>query len=300
MKEKLKTKPILVTGSHRSGTTWVGKMLSLAPGVVYIHEPLKIDSPRIIEKGLCKVKAKAGAKNWFTFVDEHNEDEFLSFYEEVIHIKWHDLIYFRESRSFRDIVRLYKWLRKNVVPLSKECQNRVLLKDPIAIFSAEWFARRLCAQIVILIRHPAAFASSLVRYGWHHPFSHFIEQPHLMKRLQQYESEVLEFSEQDRDIIDQAILLWKLIYATVINYQHSFQDWVYIRYEDVTVNSQSNFRELYERLGLRWSERIASEIMRNRNPNIDGWRQELTQEEVDRIKEGTKGIWQHFYVESDW
>ena len=32
-------RPILVTGAHRSGTTWIGKMLALAPGVGYIHEP---------------------------------------------------------------------------------------------------------------------------------------------------------------------------------------------------------------------------------------------------------------------
>ena len=32
--------PILVTGSHRSGSTWVGKMLSVAPHVAYIHEPI--------------------------------------------------------------------------------------------------------------------------------------------------------------------------------------------------------------------------------------------------------------------
>jgi hypothetical protein len=32
--------PVLVTGIHRSGTTWVGKMLAAAPGVVYINEPL--------------------------------------------------------------------------------------------------------------------------------------------------------------------------------------------------------------------------------------------------------------------
>ena len=32
-------KPILVTGAHRSGTTWAGKMLVLAPGVAYLHEP---------------------------------------------------------------------------------------------------------------------------------------------------------------------------------------------------------------------------------------------------------------------
>jgi hypothetical protein len=31
--------PILVTGAHGSGTTWVGKLLALAPGTGYAHEP---------------------------------------------------------------------------------------------------------------------------------------------------------------------------------------------------------------------------------------------------------------------
>ena len=35
--------PILVTGSIRSGTTWVGKVLGTAPGVAVIHEPFNID-----------------------------------------------------------------------------------------------------------------------------------------------------------------------------------------------------------------------------------------------------------------
>jgi len=38
-------KPILVTGSHRSGTTWAGKMISACPNVGYIHEPFNIDMP---------------------------------------------------------------------------------------------------------------------------------------------------------------------------------------------------------------------------------------------------------------
>ena len=35
--------PILVTGSHRSGTTWAGQMLATAPGIGYIHEPFNCD-----------------------------------------------------------------------------------------------------------------------------------------------------------------------------------------------------------------------------------------------------------------
>ena len=34
---------ILVTGSHRSGTTWVGKMLTIDKKNIYIHEPNNFD-----------------------------------------------------------------------------------------------------------------------------------------------------------------------------------------------------------------------------------------------------------------
>lgn len=34
-----KVRPILVTGVHRSGTMWAGRMLGLPRGIGYIHEP---------------------------------------------------------------------------------------------------------------------------------------------------------------------------------------------------------------------------------------------------------------------
>ena len=36
-----KENPILVSGSHRCGTTWVGKVINSSNTVNYLHEPLK-------------------------------------------------------------------------------------------------------------------------------------------------------------------------------------------------------------------------------------------------------------------
>ena len=47
--EVMHTKPILVTGSHRSGTTWVGKMLAATGSVGYIHEPFNLKN----RPGIC-------------------------------------------------------------------------------------------------------------------------------------------------------------------------------------------------------------------------------------------------------
>ena len=36
-------KPLLLTGSHRSGSTWVGIIMAASPSVGYIHEPLNLN-----------------------------------------------------------------------------------------------------------------------------------------------------------------------------------------------------------------------------------------------------------------
>ena len=38
-------RPILVTGPHRSGTTWVGRMVCSHPGLAYLSEPFNVRIP---------------------------------------------------------------------------------------------------------------------------------------------------------------------------------------------------------------------------------------------------------------
>ena len=68
--------PILVTGAHRSGTTWVGKMLALAPGVAYLHEPF---NPRF----------SAGRfDRYFIVVTSENEDRYAPELERVLELRY--------------------------------------------------------------------------------------------------------------------------------------------------------------------------------------------------------------------
>ena len=61
----------------------------------------------------------------------------------------------------------------------------------MALFSAEWIAETFDAQVVVVVRHPAAFASSLKLDGWAHPFSHFMNQPALIEAyLEPFRAEI--------------------------------------------------------------------------------------------------------------
>ncbi|MBK8782585.1 MAG: hypothetical protein IPO22_12435 [Anaerolineales bacterium] len=39
--------PLLVTGIHRSGTSWIGRMLAAGGGLTYANEPLSVSTVRV-------------------------------------------------------------------------------------------------------------------------------------------------------------------------------------------------------------------------------------------------------------
>jgi hypothetical protein len=157
---------------------------------------------------------------------------------------------------------------------------------------------------VVMIRHPAAFAGSLKVKNWAHPFSHFIAQPLLMNEyLKPFENEIKEFAKTEKNIIDQAALLWKLIYYVVLKYKKFHPEWIYVRHEDLTRNPLDGFRVLYEKLDLDFSEQIA-EIIKTCCENsfafTHTWKERLTSSEIEYLKSELREISEEFYSEDEW
>jgi len=73
-------KPILVTGSHCSGTTWVGRMIAASPSVVYIDEPFNIKH----DVGICG----AQFDYWFTYVSDQNEQDYYEHIKKSITFRY--------------------------------------------------------------------------------------------------------------------------------------------------------------------------------------------------------------------
>ena len=102
-------------------------------------------------------------------------------------------------------------------------------------------------QVLVLIRHPAAFCSSLKIMNWQFDFKNFLRQPLLMEAyLYAYKKEIKEFTQSEKDIIDQSILLWNCIHFTVKKFQERNTDWIFIRHEDISLDPCDQFRLLYE------------------------------------------------------
>ncbi|MBC7883557.1 MAG: sulfotransferase [Anaerolineae bacterium] len=302
-----KDRPILITGAHRSGSTWVGHMLALSPFLGYIHEPF---NPRR-EPGICSAK--------FDFWFMHICDENGSFYENDIQNCLHFKGYFLEKLGTSGSLENWKHLCRNFLRFAmfRTLQKRALVKDPIAIFSAEWLAKRFNMDVVVMIRNPAAFVGSLKKAGWTFDFNQFLQQPLLMEHyFSKYESKIREYATDGKDIIDQAILLWNLIYHVVLIYQKEYPDWIFVRHEDLSNSPSKEFCLLYDKLGLDFSVDIEQQILscsstessigkgsvvqRDSSSNIYSWQARLSDDEICRVKRDTFEIACEFYPEEEW
>ena len=147
-------------------------MLALSPRVGMIHEPFSPVTPPGI--------SSAPFDRFFRYVTTENEGPYVAPLERTLRFRYG----LRRQlpaipRSPHELARTAQDLASFTV--SRARRARPLLKDPIAVFSSEWLASRFGAQVVVLIRHPAAFASSLKRLGWTHRFEHFLDQPLLLR-----------------------------------------------------------------------------------------------------------------------
>jgi hypothetical protein len=308
-------RPILVTGSHRSGSTWVGRMLAEAPAVFYIHEPFNVTDPP--GRGICSARFRY----WFTYITAENEVAYEQPIQNMVNLRYDWAAALREVRSFAELGEVKNQFQE--IRQVRRQKPRPLLKDPLAFFSTEWLAARFDMAVVIVMRHPAAFVSSVKKLNWAHPFDHFLAQPALMQDvLYPFEAEVRAHAEQPHTLIDQAILLWKIFHHTILHYRRLHPEWIFIRHEDLSREPAHGFQSLYNQLGLVFSPQIQQVIDRFSSPlhpsepeisvgsdqalqrdsqsNIWNWKNRLSVAEIRKIRRETDEIASALYADEDW
>lgn len=294
----MNSKPILVTGAHRSGTTWLGKSIALSNRIAYFHEPFNPNKTPHNKIKFSVLESKI--IYWFSYINQHNEEKYLNSLHEVFTFEYDPISGIRNVHSLNDFkffVRTYSRLLK----YKYYSHPRLIVKDPIALFSAPWLADRFKMSVIILSRHPAAFVDSLIRHQFNHPFSNFTQQESLMSNeLSSFAEEIIEFTTNQKPIIEQAILLWRILNSQVIKFREQQPFWCFRRYEDIVINPLEEFESLFEYLNLNFTEEIKKGIITNLNPNPYGWKTSLNETQKAIIREGTQDIWPNFYSPSDW
>jgi hypothetical protein len=209
-----------------------------------------------------------------------------------------------------------KALNENVI----KQQKRALYKDPLAFFSIDTFMNELEADILISIRHPAAFVSSLKRLNWTHDFNHFLKQEELMKTyLFPFREMIYEYAEHQKDIIDQGILLWNIINLNALKFKQKYPQIYMIRHEDLSLNPIVEFQKIFEYFGIQFTSEakqflsdttsqnndaevlgnVVHQLHRNSKANIYNFKNRLSSDEIKRIREGTETV-SHIFYDQEW
>ena len=301
--------PILVTGAHRSGTTWVGKMLAADQNTAYISEPLNV----LHRRGVYR----ADVKHWYEYITAENEEKYLPAFRELLNFRYHLFAEIGSLRSQKDFMRMGRDL--SIFANGKLRGQRALLKDPFAVFSTPWFAQKLNCKVVITIRHPGGFASSLKRLNWNFDFRDLLNQPLLMRDYLEADRADMESMPAD-DIVGQSALLWRMIYRTVHATRELIPTIEVVRHEDLSLDPVAGYKSLYDSLGLTFDEKVRDTILNSsssENPtelskkkvhsvkldsraNMSNWKKRLTPEEITRIRKLTEDVSHLFYSDTEW
>jgi len=255
-------RPILITGTHRSGKTWISKGIHLSGKTSYINEPLNKDSSFFKDK----------VKYWYHHINENNEENFKIGYDNIIN----------NNQSIRSIVSEvgdYKKVIKEIYRAKiqqKLTTKRILIDDPFASVSIDWFQKHYDFTIIAVVRNPSAFISSLILRKFRFPFKDLLNQKILMdEKLIMYESEIKDHSKNEHDIIEEGILLWKIIYTQLLEYKKRYKNRILIsNFEEVVRNPIDEFRKIYNHVEIPFEKKEINKIIKymaygNKNEEIE-------------------------------
>lgn len=304
---------ILVTGAHRSGTTFLGKMLTLDNKIGYIDEPFNI------------THGIKGIEHWFQYIKEGSSRE--EYYRSLIQNLLKGKAKYRRTNYKNN--GIIKNTIKKVIPSKAHLNYKVdffnplihnyLVKDPIAALSSEYLHRVFGFRVIVLVRHPAAFITSLSRQMWRFNFNELTSQSELISdyinpRLQQL------ISQDKMDPIAEGSYLWLILYQILHTYSERNPEFIVLKHEDISLNPVKEIKNLYNILKLKYTSDIEKKIIyhtssnlssrggepsvhqlvRNSKKNIKQWKNQLSNAEIFKIRELTESVAGYYYESKDW
>lgn len=253
-------KAILLSGSGRSGTTWLANIIAACPGFGISFEPF--DYRKVPEAKDFPLRAYLRP--------DGNYPRHKAFVEKVLRGKIHNVWTDREKHHF------FIW--------------RYLLKTIRANLMLSWIDGQFGCPIVYIIRHPCAVVLSRVKLNWDTHLEVFLNQKELMSDyLVKYEAVIREA----KNPIQKHTIMWCIENLVPLS-QIAQHDWIFCAYENLCSNSEEEIDRIFVRLGLRRTKRVNrtlnsfyqtrsdSAVRKGRDP-LNDWKVKLEKDEIKEI-----------------
>lgn len=240
--------PILVTGAPRTGTTFLGTMLSLNRDVKYIYEPTSlIYGLRDVPSPMLYVRSgSSGEAAARRMIDDllRGRGKFR---------QPHDANAPLLRRAGRRVLGSKVSLRYHRDALNP-LRRRWLIKDPWAGFAAEWLHRTYAMPTVVIVRHPIPVVTSYRRLSWRFPLAE-------MTRMRELMADHLEpiLGGLDTEALDDdenGAVMWRCYYRALSTFLDRNPQMIAVRHEDLSADPGTVLRDLYGRLGMVFDDRV--------------------------------------------
>jgi len=299
-------KHLLITGSTRSGSTYVGRVISKSIHYSYLPEPCN-----------CKWGIQ-GISHFYPYPSSFYKNLFDDFF---------NLNYKFKTGPKRNPIRyiIKKTIgNKNTMAgqyykyISNHFSN-MLLKDPNAAFLSDYFHEKHNVYVLVLVRHPMAFANSQKRMGWRFDFNDFLFQKELIK---DYLSEEKDLMSLKLNYDEECGFLWHCIYKVLHDYNEKHRDskrWMVIRHEDICLEPDRAFKDICDFVGITMGKRMKAFIKQTTNDSVIqpgnnqyihlyrdarklayNWKHSAIQQQVESIKAYAGKTASNYYSDSTW
>ena len=278
---------VVVAGFPRSGTSWLAKCLSFAPGFTYYREPDNYDFV-------------PGAEERFAYLyltGEHDDPA----YRRLM------------MRAAAGEVATARTMRQNPGPLLRYLggpgralgerfpslflrKRDVLLKLVYANLNLAWLTANLPhARQVCVLRHPCGQFESWKRLGWQPRPARLLENPRLVA------DHLAPFAELIRSASgywERAGALWAATVHVIHRQSRTEPRRIIVSHEWLCRDPVARFEELYGRLGMSWTRRAERFIRESDGEDdrrtysmtrptagqVDKWKARLSAGEVDACR----------------
>ena len=290
----MKTPHILLAGSGRSGTTWIGDVLSSCRGCCSVFEPLNTDcvpeAPkwgRLSSSPGCYLRCDESHSEWRQFFDR--------IFSGRISNRWtrQDWRLVPRTTNGRPVLsRLHFRLAKTRNLIEHWKANTRVVKTIRGNLLLPWLANQFPLEIVHLIRHPCAVIGSQIRLGWQFQLDDIYAQPVLIEDLLSPYSQWLRSASTP---LDKLAVLWCV--ENLLPTEMASQGLCHsVIYEQCEAHPESTFSRLFADLGLtpaRGTRRAITARVSSpsQTQNVaEAWHAPLTLEEGERVLEIVSGF----------
>lgn len=262
-------KSIIVAGTARSGTTWLGQILQAASGYPSVFEPL---NPQYVQS--------AGSIFFRYLITGHQYPEIYKFFSKVcsggLRNPWTD----QENPG--------GWRKHHIRGLMRGSR---IIKMVRANLMLGWIDKKFEYPIVYILRHPCAVITSWIKLGWDSWLNHFLKQPEL---VEDYLHPFIDYLSAIKTPVEKIAAQWCIENIVPLN-QMSDRNWIISTYEELCTMSKYETSRILSQLGLSWNEKVEEAIKRpSRSTNKQSainkrgnplckWKNELNQKEIATV-----------------